>query len=222
MTRLGVIILAVVAIVAGGLGGLVALSSSDESPGSDASLVLGGPLRYRGVRQFPAYPLPAVRLKTATGASFDFAANSEGKLLLLYVGYTNCADACPLQMATISQALQQLSSADAGRVLVVFVTADPERDTPEVLDKWLANFDARFVGLRGEQAEVNALQRSLGLNPASHASNDHGSYDVDHGTTVFAFPPESRQAELVYPMGTTAADYASDIAKLLKDGRVGP
>lgn len=121
-------------------------------------------------------------------------------------------------MVELASALEQLPAESAEQVLVVFVTADPERDTPAVIRGWLDNFSADFVGLTGDQTEINAIQRALGLNPASHAANDHGGYDVDHGTTVFAFPRKSGAAELVYPMGTTAEDYAADIEKLLEEG----
>jgi protein SCO1 len=211
--------LAGVAVVIAIVGVTIGFSSGDAKDGNEG-LVLGGSSRYLGVRQLPPYDIPPVALTATDGSSYDLRTSSEGKLLLLYVGYTNCADACPLHMIEIAAALEQLGPKLAEEVLVVFVTADPERDTPTVIEDWLANFSTEFVGLTGDQAEVNNIQRALGLNPASHTANDHGGYDVDHGTTVFAFPPESRRAELVYPVGTTAADYAADIEKLLQDGKV--
>jgi protein SCO1/2 len=219
MIRWVLVALAGVAIVVMLAGVALGISSGDASD-SDEGLVLGGPSRYLGVRQLPPYDIPPVALTATDGSAYDLRASAEGKLLLLYVGYTNCADACPLHMVEIASALEQLPPELAEQVLVVFVTADPDRDTPEIIETWLANFSTDFVGLTGDQAELNNIQRALGLNPASHTTNDHGGYDVDHGTTVFAFPPESRKAELVYPVGTTAADYAADIEKLLEDGKV--
>lgn len=219
MIRWVLVAIAGVAVVVAVVGVAVGLSSGDAKDANEG-LVLGGSSRYLGVRQLPAYDIPPVALTGTDGSKYDLLANSDDKLLLLYVGYTNCEDACPTHMVEIASALKQLPPELAEQVLVVFVTADPERDTPAVIEKWLANFSADFVGLTGDQAEVNNIQRALGLNPASHTANDHGGYDVDHGTTVFAFPPESRKAELVYPIGTTAADYAADIEKLLEDGKV--
>lgn len=218
MIRWLLVALAGAAIVAAVVGVAVGATSGDASDG-DEGIVLGGPPRYRGVRQLPAYPIPKVALTDTSGTAFDLSTAAEDRLLMLYVGYTNCEDACPLHLAALASALGQLPPATAEQVLVVFVTGDPERDTPAVIRDWLDNFSADFVGLTGDQCEINAIQRALGLNPASHAANDHGGYDVDHGTTVFAFPPESRAAELVYPMGTTAEDYAADMEKLLEDGR---
>lgn len=210
-----VVALVAVSIVAAGVG--VALQSDGPTTTSHPVL-LGEPSAYRGVRQLPAYPMPTVRLQTTDGQPFDFAQAARGKLVLLYVGYTNCPDVCPLHMVEIASALRQLSPAEASRVLVLFVTADPERDTADVLGRWLANFSPAFVGLRGSQAEIAGVQRALGLNIASHAGNAHGGSDVDHGTSVFAFPPDSQKADLIYPAGTTASDYAADIQTLLKDG----
>jgi len=219
VTRWVLAALAGVAVVIAVVGVTIGFSSGDAKDAREG-LVLGGSSRYLGVRQLPPYDLPPVALTATDGSAYDLRANSEGNLLLLYVGYTNCEDACPLHMTEIASALEQLPAKLAEEVLVVFVTADPERDTPAVIEDWLANFNADFVGLTGDQGEVNNIQGALGLNPASHTANDHGGYDMDHGTTVFAFPPESRKAELVYPVGTTAADYAADIEKLLQDGKV--
>lgn len=218
MIRWVLVAIAGVAVVVAVVGVAIGFSSGDAS--DNRGLVLGGSSRYLGVRQLPPYDIPAVALTATDGSAYDLRTSSEDKLLLLYVGYTNCADACPLHMVEIASALEQLPPKLTEKVLVVFVTADPERDTPAVIEKWLGNFSSDFIGLTGDQAEVNNIQQALGLNPASHTANDDGGYDVDHGTTVFAFPPESRKAELVYPVGTTAADYAADIEKLLEDGKV--
>lgn len=200
---------------------VVAVGTSWGDPGNaDQEFVLGGGSSYAGVRQLPAYGIPTVSLNATDGSEYDLVASARDKLLMLYVGYTSCGDACPLQMAALASALRQLPPDIAEHVLVVFVAADPQRDTPAVVADWLAKFNPNFVGLSGDQAELNSMQRSLGLNPASHSPNDHGGYAVNHGTTVFAFPPESQKAELVYPMGTSAADYAADIEKLVEDGQV--
>lgn len=224
MTRpLVAVVIGLAAIVAvGGMALGYMMRGDDGSSGNKniQRIELGLPSRYTGVRQLPAYEIPPMSLTATDGSKFDLRAKADGKLLMLYVGYTNCPDVCSLQMLEVAEALEQMSPELADQVLAVFITADPERDTPEVLSKWLANFSSDIVGLTGDQATLNVLQQALGLNAASHAANDHGGYDVDHGTMVLAFPPESGKAELVYPVGTTAEQYRSDMEMLVKDKKV--
>lgn len=213
--------LAGLALLGAVFGVALALSSGGET-GANQAIVLGPDPRYRGYRQLPAYTIPATTLKDTSGQSYDLAARARGKLLLLYLGYTNCPDVCPAQMANIAAALKQVPPDVAAKTLVVFVTLDPARDTPAALRAWLDNFNAEFVGLTGEAGALVNFQRRLGLNVAGRESDTDGGYAMDHATTVFAFPPESRKAEIAYVAGTTVEDFAADIPRLIADGRALP
>ncbi len=107
---------------------------AQESRGITASAAVGGAeTTYRGGLVSPPLPKPKFTLTDTSGARFDLALKTQGYTTLLFFGYTHCPDMCPLQMAMIAQALKKIPAASADQFKVVFVTTDPERDTPQVL-----------------------------------------------------------------------------------------
>jgi protein SCO1/2 len=121
-------------------------------------------------------------------------------------------------MANIAAVLADLDYADRARIRVVFVTTDPERDTPGRLREWLDRFDRSFVGLRGSEAEVNAIQAALHLPAAVRQPSGPGplpgAYGVGHAAQVIAFTADGR-ARVVYPFGTRQSDWAHDLPRLV-------
>lgn len=175
----------------------------------------------RGVRLSPTRPKPEFTLTSTDGRPFDFKTDTKGFVTLLYFGYTNCPDVCPTHLTNIAAALRRMSPEDQSKVRVVFVTTDPDRDTPERLRQWLNNFDRRFIGLRGPSDSVNQIQVALGLPPAtmemmdSTAAGPRAAYGMGHAAQVLAFTPDdSLRAE--YPSGFTADDWANDLPRLAK------
>jgi protein SCO1/2 len=160
--------------------------------------------------------MPAAVLTSTHGADFDVRFETEGFVTLLYVGYTHCPDLCPTHMAAVARALNGLPANAAARVKVLFVTSDPERDSPSVLGTWLAQFDPSFIGLTGTNEDLVAFQRNLGMNPATTepADHEHRDYSVNHASYVLAFPANSHTALIAYPAGTTSEDYAADLLAL--------
>ncbi|HSE66678.1 MAG TPA: SCO family protein, partial [Gemmatimonadales bacterium] len=140
------------------------------------------------------------------------------KIALLFFGYTHCPDVCPVHLANIAAALHTLGPEVQRKVEVVFVTTDPDRDTPEVIRAWLDKFDPKFVGLRGTLDEVNGIQRGLKLGEASREPQltpaDTG-YSVGHAALVLAFTPDD-SAHVVYPFGVRQSDWAKDLELLAK------
>lgn len=174
-----------------------------------------------GVLLTPPQAKPDFVLTDTQGRPFDFRTETRGVATLLYFGYTNCPDVCPTHMANIAAALRRLPAADQARVRVVFVTTDPARDTAARLRGWLNNFDRRFVGLSGSADSVNAIQRRLGLPPATmemidpKGSGPRAAYGMGHAAQVLAFTPDdSLRAE--YPNGFNVDDWANDIPKLIR------
>jgi len=156
---------------------------------------------------------PEVTLTAVDGSVFDFRRDTEGFVTLLFFGYTYCPDVCPIHMANIASVLHTLTPDIAGRIKVVMVTTDPDRDTPERLGSWLRNFDSDFVGLRGTIDEVNAFQQELGLPPAvKYGEGDE--YTVGHSSRVIAFTRDNR-AHVSYPFGTRQRDWAHDLPLLV-------
>ncbi len=172
---------------------------------------------YRGGMVSPPLRKPKFTLTDTSGAAFDFAAKTEGYTTLLFFGYTHCPDMCPLQMSMIAQAFKKLPAATAGQFKVVFVTTDPDRDTPQVLRAWLDHFDRRFIGLTGSQAAIDGAQIAANIAPAKKSAvRADGAYEVGHAAFVFAYTKDDL-AHVIYPVGVEAEDFAHDLPLLAKE-----
>jgi protein SCO1/2 len=153
---------------------------------------------------------PDFVLADARGGEFDFRAETDGHLTLLFFGYTHCPDVCPIHMSSIAEVKRDLGGHLARNMRVVFVTVDPARDTPERLRDWLGAFDAQFVGLYGEPETVDAIQLELGLPPAVVPDTTAPDYMVGHGSPVLAFSADDRLL-VRYPFGTRQEDWRHDL-----------
>jgi cytochrome oxidase Cu insertion factor (SCO1/SenC/PrrC family) len=131
---------------------LLGLVACPQRPPADPSAL-------RGVTLPTPIERPAFRLQDTEGQPYDFADRTKGRLTFLFFGYTNCPDVCPVHMSNLATVLRALDYTQRQQVAVVFVTADPERDSPAVLRKWLDSFDPSFVGLWGSEAEVDSVQK---------------------------------------------------------------
>jgi cytochrome oxidase Cu insertion factor (SCO1/SenC/PrrC family)/copper(I)-binding protein len=172
------------------------------------------PAEYRGAALPEPLAKPAVVLADAAGKPFDFRKETEGKLALLFFGYTHCPDVCPMHMANLAAVLRESSFAVQNQTRVLFVTVDPARDTPAHLQSWLKNFDPAFIGLHGSDAEVARFQRELNLPLAvTTPGATPGEYQVGHASQIIAFTPDG-YARYVYPFGTRQADWAHDLPQL--------
>jgi protein SCO1 len=166
----------------------------------------------------PPLPKPDLVLRTTEGTSFDLKRETEGYLTLLFFGYTSCPDLCPVQLANISSAMQRMDPGLTSRIKVVFVTVDPERDTPTVLRKWLDHFDRRFIGLTGDSASIASAftQLRMGHPMAPVPVSDDGSqYTINHTVVVLAFTADNL-AHVAYPSGIRVDDWVKDLAILAK------
>jgi cytochrome oxidase Cu insertion factor (SCO1/SenC/PrrC family)/copper(I)-binding protein len=158
---------------------------------------------------------PAFTLTDMDGQPYDFAAETNGQLALLFFGFTYCPDICPVHLANLAAVLRDLEAETRRRITVVFVTGDPERDTQQRLREWLGAFDPTFVGLRGTVDEVNTVLADLRLPPVIHEEPDaRGNYSVGHPAQILAFTPDG-YLRLVYPFGIRQADWAHDLNRLV-------
>src|SRR5579862_9006199 len=125
---------------------------------------------YRGGMVSPLLPKPRFTLTDTSGAPYDFLAKTQGYVTLLFFGYTHCPDMCPLQMYMIADALKKIPPAAANQFKVVFVTTDPERDTPRVLRAYLDRYDKRFIGLTGSEEAIVSAQIAAKIAPAKKSA----------------------------------------------------
>lgn len=155
-------------------------------------------------------------LSDTNGEPYRFVEETRDRLTLLFFGYTNCPDVCPVHMAALAAVLERMPFETRNRVAVVFVSTDPDRDSPERIREWLDGFAPAFIGLRGDIAEVNRIQERLGMPPAGKGADDgRGGYVVGHAAQVIAFQPDGI-ARYAYPFGTRQEDWLHDIPLLLR------
>jgi protein SCO1/2 len=178
----------------------------------------------RGVKLVPPHAKIDFTLEDTEGKPFHFKTDTHGAVTLLYFGYMNCPDVCPLHLANIASALKQMTPEDQAMVRVVFVATDPNRDTPELLRGWLNNFDRRFIGLRGPLDSINAIQAKMGLPPATMemVQMDHGkmagpmsTYGMGHAAQVLAFSADD-SLRTEYPNGFKTDDWLNDLPRLAR------
>jgi protein SCO1/2 len=174
---------------------LLASCTSSHKPSSKpkpSELVgaAGTPGGYQGVGIDPPQARPSFQLTDTSGKPFSFAQETAGHPTLLYFGYTNCPDVCPTTMFDIGSALRSLPASLQQKTYVVFVTTDVKHDTGPVIGKWLSNFDsgtsAKFVGLYGTQAQIDAAQAAAHVQLATDDGQTHAAQVFLFGTDNYA------------------------------------
>jgi protein SCO1/2 len=166
-----------------------------------------------GVVIDPPKEKPSFTLTDTSGSIYDFAVETEGKLTLLYFGYLNCPDICPVHLAQIAEVFERIPDV-ARDAEVVFVSVDPERDSPEAIRDFLDRFDSRFVGLTGTEEELEEAQEAVGVPPAVRVDAEEGSeYTVDHAGWVLAYAPDGLNHS-IYPFGTRQSEWNNDLQAL--------
>jgi len=144
-------------------------------------------------------------------------ADFRGKVVVVFFGYTHCPDVCPTTMAELAFAMKKLGP-EADKVQVLFVTADPERDTADVLKQYVTAFDPRFLGLRGTPEQtVQAAKDFKVLIQKNAPSAGSANYTVDHSSGTYLYDAQGRLRVYV-SYGQGAEIFAHDIAALLKAG----
>ena len=139
-------------------------------------------------------------------------ADFRGKAVVLFFGFTHCPDVCPTTLAEAAGVVKQLGQ-DAERVQVLMVTVDPERDTPEVLARYVPAFDARFLGLYGAAAATQRAAKEFKIFYEKRKAGD--SYSVDHSGQSYVIDPQGR-LRLFVRHDRIAQDLAEDLRTLLR------
>jgi len=139
----------------------------------------------------------------------------QGKWQLVFFGFTHCPDVCPTTLATVAQVLEALGG-DADEVAPLFVTVDPERDTPESMAEYIAQFDPRIIGLTGSPEQLEAAARAFRVyyNKVTREGMP-GGYSMDHSTFLYLMDPEGAYAAHFSPQDKPAK-IAQDIREYLK------
>jgi protein SCO1/2 len=140
-------------------------------------------------------------------------ADWKGKVVVVFFGYTQCPDFCPATLSELAQIKKSLG-AEGDRVQVLFVTVDPERDTPDVLKAYVANFGTDFVALRGSLEQTAAVAREFKVFYAKVPGKTPGSYSMDHSAASYVFD-RSGQVRLYVAYGGDPKAFAADLRQLV-------
>ncbi|GAA4795555.1 SCO family protein [Streptomyces ziwulingensis] len=198
---------------------LSACGSGDDS-GTPVSVVSEDPAARKAATVLDQpFEKPDLVLTDTSGEKYDLREETAGRPTLIYFGYTNCPDVCPLTMNNIAVAKKQLSKAQQDALRVVFVTTDPERDTPAALGKWLKGIDSQVVGLTGDFDTIQAGARALGISIDPPSKDKNGKIVSTHGTQVIAFSPKTDGGYLLYGEDATVDDYTKDLPSIVKGER---
>jgi protein SCO1/2 len=173
---------------------------------------LGGGEGFRGIDLTGAAYAQDFSLTDFHGRSRTLA-DYRGQVVMLYFGFVQCPDVCPTALARASAVMQQLGT-DAGRVRLLFVTVDPERDTPELLRAYLAAFDPRFVALTGNLAQIQATADAF--RAVFKKVPTGSSYTMDHTALTYLFDPAGR-IRVALRHEQTVDDYTADVRRLLAE-----
>jgi len=138
-----------------------------------------------------------------------------GKAVVVFFGYTHCPDVCPTTLSEIAEA-KRLLGPDGAKVVGVFVTVDPQRDTPEMLKAYMANFGPDFVALRGTPEQLAAVAKEYKIYYRKVDGKTPDSYTMDHSAGSYVYDPQGR-VRLYTRYGTGPEALASDLKALLKD-----
>ncbi len=137
----------------------------------------------------------------------------KGKAVALFFGYTHCPDVCPTTMADLAKAMK-LMGKRSDEVQVLFVTLDPERDTQEVLAKFVPSFDSRFIGLYGTLEQTAETAKNFKIFYAKQSEAGKSGYTIDHSAGVYAFDKNGK-IRIYIKFGQKPNEIASDLEKLL-------
>ena len=177
------------------------------------------PPRGEGPRTALVYPtareIPAFELNRADGGKLTNA-DFKGAWTLMFFGYTHCPDVCPTTLVTLQQVEKQLAKEPAAApVNVVFVSVDPERDTPKARADYVGYFSKRFVAATAENAPLQSLASSVGV-VFLKSPQPGGDYTMDHSASLLAIDPQGRLHALFRPP-LDAAAIAADLRTLAKE-----
>lgn len=172
------------------------------------------PATLRGTAYTEPYPpAPDFELTRSGGESFRLS-EARGDIVMLFFGYTSCPDICPTTMAELKTALDRLGEEKAENVKVVFVTVDPERDTPERVQEYVDHFDQEFVGLSGSEQELAQVWNGYGVFRQKVEGTSAAGYLVDHTARVTVIDQDGN-LRVSYPFDAPVENIVHDLKILL-------
>lgn len=184
-------------------------STPDNSAEGPAS---GG---WAGDELDPPWEKPDIAFTDLEGKAFPFREATAGKLTLLFFGYTNCPDICPVYLSTLASARDAIGAGPGSKPDVYFVGVDLARDTPDVVKTYVANIDPTFTGLTGSDAVINDALAAVKAPPVQLGEPDaEGGYEVGHASWATVYLAKDDLGHRRYPFGVRQQDWVRDLPRL--------
>jgi protein SCO1/2 len=162
----------------------------------------------------PPQPAPAIELLGSNDAALSLRAH-RGKVVAVAFGFSYCPRICPVTLAKLAEVKNRLGRSGSD-LQVLFVTVDPERDSPSRLHEFLEFFDPSFLGGTGQPKELEALHRAYGVTADRVVSDDKKlGYEVHHSTSIYLID-RAGMLRLLFPFGKSADDLLHDVKRLLE------
>ena len=161
---------------------------------------------------------PQINLTDVDGGSFELS-DLNGQVVIMFFGYTSCPDVCPVTLSDFLRVRTQLGK-EAEEASFVFITVDPERDSPERMKKYLTNFDPEIIGLTGSRSELQTVWSSYGVYQAKSEGSSEENYLVDHSSRIYVID-KAGNLLLTYLFGTENNLIADDVRYLISNQSVG-
>ena len=197
-SRPKLIVAAITIIAAFAIAALALTQWPSKGPIGSGTALIGGP--FTMVNQ---------KGETVTDKNF------EGHYTIYFFGYTFCPDVCPTELQVLSAALKELGP-DASKITPVFVSIDPERDTPKIIGEYVANFDSRIVGLTGTPEQLAAMARTFHIfYQKVPNAKDVQNYDMDHSSILYLMGPDGKFTKH-FPYTTDAKALALELKSVLQ------
>lgn len=136
-----------------------------------------------------------------------------GKTVIMFFGYTHCPDVCPTTMADMANAMKLLGE-KANQVQVIFITLDPERDTQDVLAKYVPSFDQRFVGLYGDVAQTALVAKTYKVFFEKQLEAGKSGYTIDHSAGSYVYD-KTGKIRIYFKYGQKPTEIASDLKQIM-------
>lgn len=173
------------------------------------------PASFRGTAYGEPYPsAPEIKLTRADGSEFRLD-QARGEVVALFFGYTSCPDICPTTMAELNQALQELGDR-SDQVQVLFVTVDPQRDTPQRVQEYVNHFNTDFIGLSGSEDELSNVWSEYGVFREIVDGTSAAGYLVNHTARVTLIDQQGN-LRVSFGFDTPVEDVVHDLDLLLDE-----
>lgn len=171
--------------------------------------------RFQNEDLSPRDIFPSGKLQGADGRPVDLA-DFRGNTLILFFGYTSCPDFCPSTLRKYASLVRNLRGRDADRVKVIFISVDPERDSPEKADSYAKWFNPNFIGLTGNNEQIASIARQFSVIYAKQPVDGQMGYVIDHSTAAYLVDQRGK-LRLSFAEKTMLEPIAGDLQKILAE-----